>query len=130
MASTSTLIGRDAEGVVLGRLLDAVRDGASRALVIRGEAGVGKTVLLDEAIGSATDLRVLRTLGVESEMELPFAGLHQLCRPVLDRLDQLPDPQREALQVAFGLLEGAAPDRFLVALAVLTLLSDVAESQP
>jgi len=130
MATTSTLIGRDAESVVLGQLLDAVRDGGSRALVVRGEAGIGKTALLDQAVASASDLQVLQALGVESEMELPFAGVHQLCRPVLDRLERLPDPQREALEVAFGLREGAAPDRFLVALAVLTLLSDVAEAQP
>ncbi len=130
MASATTLIGREAEGAELARLLEGVRNGESGALLVRGEAGVGKTALLDVAVESAADLRVLRTLGVESEMELPFAGLHQLCRPLLDSLEGLPDPQLEALQIAFGLKEGAAPDRFLVALAVLTLLSDVAEEQP
>ncbi|HVY96868.1 MAG TPA: AAA family ATPase [Solirubrobacterales bacterium] len=130
MASSTTLIGREAEGAQIERLLDGVRNGESGALLVRGEAGVGKTALLDAAVESAADLRVLRTLGVESEMELPFAGLHQLCRPLLGSLDLLPAPQLEALQVAFGLKEGATPDRFLVALAVLTLLSDVAEEQP
>lgn len=130
MAGNGALIGREAEGAELARLLDGVRNGESRALLVRGEAGVGKTALLDAAVESAADLRVLRTLGVESEMELPFAGLHQLCRPLLGSLDGLPEPQLEALEVAFGLREGAAPDRFLVALAALTLFSAVAEEQP
>ena len=130
MAIQTPLIGREAEEAVMRSLLDAVRAGESRAQVVRGEAGMGKTVLLEQATESAADLRVLRAAGVESEMELPFAGLHQLCRPVLDGLERLPDPQREALQVAFGLREGATPDRFLVALAVLTLLAGVAEERP
>ena len=82
-------------------------------MVLEGEAGVGKTALLDYAIGSASDLRVLRAVGVESEMELAFAALHQLCAPVLDRLERLPVPQREALLTTFGLRAGPVPDRFL-----------------
>jgi len=98
--------------------------------VLRGERGVGKTVVLDYAIGSAPDLRVLRAVGVESEMELAFASLQQLCVPILDRLGRLPGPQQDALGVAFGLSGGQAPDQFLVGLAALSLLSDAAEEQP
>ncbi len=98
--------------------------------MMRGEAGVGKTALLNYAIESASDLRVVRAVGVESEMELAFAALHLLCAPMLDRLDRLPVPQREALEVVFGLSVGAAPDRFLVGLAVLSLLAEVAEERP
>ena len=98
--------------------------------MVRGEAGVGKTALLEYAIESASDLRVGRAVGVESEMELAFAGLHQLCAPMLDRLERLPGPQRDALGIAFGLSAGAAPDRFLVGLAVLSLLSEAAEERP
>jgi hypothetical protein len=127
MASQKTLIGRAVERATLGRLLNAVRGADSRVLVLRGEPGVGKTALLDDAIGSASDLRVLRAVGVESEMELAFAALHQLCAPVLDRLGRLPGPQQAALRVAFGLSGGEAPDRFLVGLAALSLLSEVAE---
>jgi hypothetical protein len=122
MASQKTLIGRAVERATLGRLLNAVRGADSRVLVLRGEPGVGKTALLDDAIGSASDLRVLRAVGVESEMELAFAALHQLCAPVLDRLGRLPGPQQAALRVAFGLSGGEAPDRFLVGLAALSLL--------
>ena len=92
--------------------------------------GAGKTALLGYAVETAPDFRVARAEGVESEMELPFAVLQQLCGWMLDRLDQLPAPQRDALEVAFGLRVGSAPDRFLVGLAVLGLLSDVATSQP
>ena len=99
-------------------------------LVLRGEAGVGKTALLEYVLRRAGGCRVVRAAGVESEMELAFAGLHLLCTPFLDRLDQLPAPQRDALGIAFGLRAGDAPDRFLVGLAVLTLLSDVAEERP
>ncbi len=106
------------------------RRGESRTVVLRGEAGVGKSALLDYAIGSAQDFRVLRSVGVESEMELAFASLHQLCAPILDRRDSLPGPQREALEVAFGLDGGPAPDRFLVGLATLSLLADVADERP
>jgi predicted ATPase len=124
------LRGRRDECVVLDRLLDAARAGRSSALVLGGEAGVGKTALLDYAIASASNLRVLAAVGVESEMELAFAALHQLCAPVLDRLERLPVPQRDALMTTFGLRAGAVPDRFLVGLAVLSLLSDVADERP
>jgi len=115
---------------VLNRLLDRVRAGQSQALVIRGEPGVGKTALLDYLAGQARGCRVLRVAGVQSEMELAFAGLHQLCAPMLDRLGRLPAPQRDALRVAFGLSAGPMPDRFLVGLAVLSLVSEVAGDQP
>ena len=98
--------------------------------MVSGEAGVGKTALVESAIGSASGFRVMRAVGVESEMELAFAALQQLCAPLLDRLDRLPGPQRDALAVAFGLRAGDAPDRFLVGLAVLSLLADAAEEQP
>jgi DNA-binding CsgD family transcriptional regulator len=124
------LRGRRDECVVLDQLLDGARAGRSSALVLEGEAGVGKTALLDYAIASASDLRVLRAVGVESEMELAFAALHQLCAPVLDRLERLPVPQRNALLTTFGLRAGPVPDRFLVGLAVLSLLSDVADESP
>ena len=124
------LLDRLPERAALSRLLDAARAGRSGVLVVRGEPGVGKTALLDWAVGSAADLRVARVAGVESEMELAFAALHQLCAPMLDKLERLPDPQREALGVAFGLKLGSASDRFLVGLAVLSLLSGVAERQP
>jgi DNA-binding CsgD family transcriptional regulator len=125
-----TLVGRQAERELLDRLLEVVRGGRSSVLVVRGEAGIGKTALLDYAVGSASGFGVARAVGVESEMELPFAALQQLCAPMLDRLDWLPDPQREALRVAFGLCAGDAPDRFLVGLAVLSLLAAVAGEQP
>ena len=124
------LLGRLPERAALSQLLDAARAGRSGALVVRGEPGVGKTALLDWAVGSAAGLRVARVAGVESEMELAFAALQQLCAPMLDKLEGLPDPQRAALGVAFGLDTGAAPDRFLVGLAVLSLLSEAAERQP
>ena len=92
MAGQNTLIGRDAELAALGRLLDGVREGQSHTLVLRGEPGVGKTALLDDMIGSARDFRVLRAVGVDSEMELPFAALQQLCAALLDRLPRLPGP--------------------------------------
>ena len=121
---------RRVEREALGGLLAAVRGGQSRVLVVSGEPGVGKTALLESAIGSASGFRVVRAVGVESEMELAFAALQQLCAPLLDRLDRLPAPQRDALGVAFGLRAGDAPDRFLVGLAVLSLLAEVAEEQP
>src|SRR5687768_8717059 len=130
MARQNTLRGRDPECATVDRLLNAVREGESRALVLRGEPGVGKTALLDYAIGSAPDLRVLRAVGVESEMELAFAALHQLCLPMLDRLERLPGPQQDALGVALGLRGGQAPDRFLVGLAALGLLSEAADERP
>jgi DNA-binding CsgD family transcriptional regulator len=110
--------------------VENVRGGQSRVLVLRGEAGVGKTALLDYLQGRASGCRIARAAGVESEMELPFAGLHQLCAPMLHRLGRLPGPQGDALGAAFGLREGDPPDRFLVGLAVLSLLSDVAEEYP
>jgi DNA-binding CsgD family transcriptional regulator len=124
------LAGRRSERDVLDRLVKAVRGGESRALVVSGEPGVGKTALLDYVAGRAAGCRVARVMGVQSEMELAFAGLHQLCAPMLDHLDCLPAPQVEALQTAFGLAAGPAPDRFLVGLAVLSLLSEVAGEQP
>jgi len=124
------LLGRRNECQTLDRLLEAVRGGKSRALVVRGEAGVGKTALLQYAIDSASELRVVRAVGVESEMELAFAGLQQLCAPMLDRIERLPGPQRDALATAFGLRAGDTPDRFLVGLAALGLLSEVAGDRP
>src|SRR3954471_62274 len=124
------LLGRRSETEALDRLLEAVRAGESRALVIRGDPGVGKTALLEYVVEHAMGCRVARAAGVQAEMELPFAGLHQLCAPMLDRLDRLPDPQRTALGTAFGLTSGARQDRFLVGLAVLTLLADAAGEQP
>jgi DNA-binding CsgD family transcriptional regulator len=124
------LRGRIAECARLDRLLDSVRSGQSATLVLRGEAGIGKSALLGYAAEQAQGCRVIRASGVESEMELPFAGLHQLCVPVLDRLDGLPHPQRDALGTAFGLRSSAPPERFLVGLAVLSLLSDAAEERP
>ena len=111
-------------------MIAAIRRAESRTLVVRGDAGVGKTALLEYALESATDLRVLRAVGVESEMELPFAVLHQLCAPMLDGLNRLPTPQREALSIAFGRTAGPPPDRFLVGLAVLSLLSEIAQECP
>src|SRR3954468_7963715 len=124
------LRGRQDECAVLDGLLDGARAARSGVLVVRGEAGVGKTALLEHAIRSASDVRVLLALGVECEMELPFAALHQLCMSLLDRLERLPGPQRDVLQTTFALSAGAAPERFLVGLAVLSLLSSVAEEQP
>jgi len=124
------LLDRLAERAALGGLLDRVRAGHSGVLVLRGDPGVGKTALLDDMAGSAAGLRVARVAGVESEMELAFAALQQLCAPMLDRLERLPGPQRDALGVAFGLQAGAAPDRYLVGLAALSLLSETAEHQP
>jgi DNA-binding CsgD family transcriptional regulator len=124
------LRGRSTERVQLDRLLEAIHAGQSAMLVLRGEAGIGKTALLEYAVERAEGCRVLRAVGVESEMELPFAGLHQLCAPLLDGLERLPPPQREALGIAFGLSSGTRPDRFLVGLALLSLLSDAADQEP
>src|SRR6476660_2512193 len=124
------LPGRRVERRALEGLLEAVRGGQSRVLVVWGEPGVGKTALVESVIGSASGFRFMRAVGVESEMELAFAALQQLCAPLLDRLDLLPAPQQDALGVAFGLRAGNAPDRFLVGLAVLSLLAEVAEEQP
>jgi DNA-binding CsgD family transcriptional regulator len=124
------LAGRGAEGARLDRLLADARAGQSAVLVLRGEPGIGKTALLGYAAGRAAGFQVVRAAGVESEMELPFAGLHQLCGPMLGGLGRLPSPQRDALGTAFGLSPGAQPDRFLVGLAVLSLLSDTAGERP
>jgi len=124
------LTGRRSECGVLDRLVDDVHAGESRVLVVRGEAGVGKTVLLDYLAGRAGGFRVARASGVQSEMELAFAGLHQLCAPMMDHLDRLPVPQNDALRTAFGISAGAPPDRFLVGLAVLSLLSELAGERP
>src|SRR5260370_862184 len=112
------LLDRLTERAALGQLLEAARGGRSGALVVHGEAGVGKTALLEDAIASAAGMRIARVAGIESEMELAYAALQQLCAPMLDDLDRLPDPQREALGVVFGLRAGEAPDRFLVGLAL------------
>jgi DNA-binding CsgD family transcriptional regulator len=124
------LMGRRGERHVLDRLLDNVRGGQSAVLVVRGEAGVGKTALLHYCARQASGFRVAQIAGVQAEMELPFAGLHQLCAPLLARLDELPEPQRDALCVALGLSSGDAPDRFLVGLAALNLASAVAAERP
>lgn len=114
----------------LDELVSAIRRGESRSLVLRGEAGIGKTALLEYLITSASDVTVVRAAGVESDMELAFASLHQLCGPLLNRLSKLPVPQRQAMEIVFGLSGGAAPDRFLVGLAVLSLFAAVAENRP
>ncbi|MEW2510396.1 AAA family ATPase [Streptomyces sp. NPDC046870] len=124
------LLGRDRELAVLDEVLATARAGGSAVLVLRGEAGIGKTALLGYAADRAAGLRTFGIAGVESEMELPFASLHQLCAPLLDRLGELPEPQCEALSVAFGLRGGDVPNRFLVGLAVLGLLAGAAEAQP
>ena len=124
------LRGRATECARLDELLSAVLRGKSSALVLRGESGIGKTALLDYASERAGTGRVIRAAGIESEMELAFAAVHQLCLPLLDDLERLPTPQRDALGTALGLRSGPPPDRFLVGLAVLTLLSHSAEAQP
>src|SRR5262245_38460899 len=124
------LVGRDAERERIGALLEAARASRSGVLVVRGEPGVGKTALLEDARERAVGMRVLAVRGVESEAELPFAGLHQLLRPALGQASQLPAPQASALRGALGLGERTGDDRFLVSLAVLTLLAELAERQP
>ena len=128
----SRLYGRRTECQALERLIADVRTGQSRVLMIRGEAGAGKTVLLDYLAerSSSSGCRVARMVGVQSEMGLAFAGLHQLCAPMLSRAERLPVPQREALRYASGLAEGPSPDGFLVGLAVLSLLAGVAGERP
>jgi DNA-binding CsgD family transcriptional regulator len=124
------LRGRTGECAQLDRALDAVRGGASAVLVIRGEAGIGKSALLGYCAGQAVNCRVAQISGVESELELTFAALHQLCAPMLHALPLLPEPQERALQVAFGLASGTVSDRFVVGLAVLGLLAEVATKEP
>jgi hypothetical protein len=124
------LLGRQRERDVLDRLLEAARDGQGGVLAVYGEPGVGKSALLDYAIEAGAGFRVARTVGVEGEMELAFAALHQLCSPSLDLIERLPDPQRDALEVALGLSAGRPPNPFLVGLAVLNLLSEAADERP
>jgi len=126
----SELRGRRSESKTLDRLLADARKDHSGVVVVRGEAGVGKTALLDYLAERAHGFRIVRAVGIESEMELAYAGLHQLCAPLLDGLEGLPAPQRDALSTAFGISAGEPPDRFLVGLAVLSLVSEVAEGQP
>lgn len=126
----SRLLGRSTECEALDDLLADAVAGRSRAIVLRGEAGVGKTALLSYLAERASGLQVLTAVGVESEMELPYAGLHQLCAPVLDALERVPGPQRDALATVIGRSAGTPPDRFLVGLATLTLFSEVAEQEP
>jgi DNA-binding CsgD family transcriptional regulator len=130
LSSGGQLLGREREREVLDRLLDSVRAGRGGVLVVHGEAGVGKTAVLEYAVEAAREFRIARTSGVEAEMELPFAAVQQLCSPFLDFLDRLPQPQHEALGVAFGLNTGLAPNPFLVGLAVLGLLAEAAEERP
>src|SRR5215203_6902097 len=124
------LLGRAAECQALDRLLEDVRASRSAVLVVHGEAGVGKTALLHYCARQASDFRVASVAGVESDMELPFAALQQLCASMLGRSDTLPVHQQTALRVAFGLSSGEAPDRFVVALAALSLLAEVAVERP
>ena len=124
------LFGRQPQREVLGRLLEAARGGRGGVLVVHGEPGVGKTALLEDAVEAGREFRVARTAGVEGEMELAYAALQQLCAPILELTGRLPQPQRDALAVAFGLNAGPAPDPFLVGLAVLGLLSEAAEERP
>ncbi|TDD21770.1 helix-turn-helix transcriptional regulator [Kribbella turkmenica] len=128
--STPGLIGRRNECLALDGLLEGVRSGRSAALVLRGEAGIGKTELLKYLLERSSRCRIVRAAGVQSEMELSYAGLHQLCAPLITGLDHLPGPQQEALESAFGLRAGIAPDRFLVGLAVLSLLADAGGGEP
>src|SRR3954463_2149039 len=124
------LLGREREREALNRLLEAATSGHGGVLVVRGEPGVGKTALLDYATEAGRGFRVARTFGVEAEMELPFAAVQQLCSPFFELMKRLPQPQHDALGVAFGLSNGPTPDRFLVGLAVLGLLAEAAEEQP
>jgi DNA-binding CsgD family transcriptional regulator len=128
--SPAGLLGREVETEALSRLIEGARRGESGALVVWGEPGIGKTALVDHVVESVAGCRVLRAVGVESEMELPFAALHQLCGPVLARVDELPEPQRQALEKIFGLRAGDPPDRFLVGLGTLNLLAALGAEQP
>jgi DNA-binding CsgD family transcriptional regulator len=130
LSSGRRLLGRDREREVLDRLLDGVRGGRGGALVVHGEAGVGKTALLEYAAEAGSDFRVTPTSGVEAAMELPYVAVQDLCSPFFELMEHLPQPQREALGVAFGLSTGPAPNPFLVGLAVLGLLAEAADEQP
>src|SRR3984885_11613050 len=131
LMAAATLVGRSAEYATLDRLLGETRDGASRALVLRGDPGIGKSALLDYAAAAAAGFLVIRVTGIESEMEFAFAALQQACTPLLRHLDELPAPQAGALRVTFGLRspEGT-PDRFLVGLGVLALAAEEAANHP
>jgi len=130
-AATRSLWGRQRERAALGQLLFDVRSGRGRALVLRGEPGIGKTTLLDDLRARADDVVLVCGAGVESEAELAFAGLHQLCSQMIEeKLDLLPHPQREAIRIAFGERVGGTPNPFLLGLAVLNRLADVAEDRP
>jgi DNA-binding CsgD family transcriptional regulator len=129
-SATEHLVGRRAEREAIGRLLEAARAGYGGVLVVHGEPGVGKTALLEYAVETARSFRVARAVGVEGEMDLPYASLQQLSSPSLELRERLPDPQREALAVAFGLSAGDPPNPYLVGLAVLGLLTEAAEQQP
>ena len=124
------LRGRNTERRVLDQLLNEARAGTSRVLVLRGDAGIGKSALLDHLRDQLSGWHVATAVGIESEMELAYSGLHQLCAPMLDRLGRVPGPQRDTLATAFGMRAGPAPDRFLLGLAALTLFSEVSEDQP
>ena len=124
------LYGRDRDRAVLDNLTAQARSGISQVLVLHGEAGVGKTALLTYASEQATGFSALKVAGIQEDMELAYAGLQQLCMPLMDRLDVLPAPQREALDVAFGHGVGPAPDRFLVGLAVLSLMAAASAERP
>ena len=124
------LRGRDRECAILEGLVQQVRGGRASVLVLRGEPGIGKTALLHHLVEAGAGLRVVRCTGVESEMELPFAGLHELCSPILAGLDALPEPQQLALSIALGLETGPSPDKFLVALGALGLLGAACEHRP
>ena len=130
VTGTTPIFGRAGELASMNHLLDQVRNGRSAAVVVRGEPGIGKTALLSRLVENASDFGLIRAVGVESEMQLPFSGLHELCGSMLGRVELLPGPQREALSVAFGLSWGANPDRFLLALGALSLLSDACEGKP
>ena len=124
------LVGRERECAALDELLAGLREGAARVWVVRGEAGIGKSVLLEYADAQASGVTVTRARGIEADMELPYASLHQLCAPFLAEIEELPEPQRDALHVAFGMAAGDPPDRFLVGLAVLSLLTRASETRP
>src|SRR3984957_7336814 len=126
----SSLRDRRGECAAIDRLLEAARIGQSGVLVARGEAGAGKSALLGYAFEAASGFRVARASGVESEMELAFAGLHQLCTPLLDGLERLPAPQRDAIETAFALGRGSPPARLFLGLAVLSLLAEAARERP
>src|SRR5580704_16162625 len=131
MTTAKSLLGRQRERAALSQLLFDVRSGRSRALVLRGEPGIGKTALLEDLCARADDVVLIRGAGVESEAELAFAGLHQMCSQMIqEKLDLLPDPQRDAIRIAFGESSGPPPNPFLLGLSVLNRLADAAEDQP